>query len=224
MTGSHRQSPPKRTSPRRAIAAAVLLAGVLATAGFGAVLRSQLPSGPGAIGEPHAIDPSATDLPTGSPTADPTPTAAPSAGPASSAPAGPPAASRSRVEQFEDEVLALVNRERQRDGCTVMLRTDDRLHTAARGHSVDMAAHNTMSHTGSDGSSPWQRAERAGYRSAMAENVAYGYRSPASVMAGWMESDGHKRNILNCAAKAIGVGLAYSRDGTPYWTQLFGRV
>jgi uncharacterized protein YkwD len=87
-----------------------------------------------------------------------------------------------------------------------------------------MAAHNHMSHTGSDGSSPWQRAKRAGYDDAMGENVAYGYRSPTAVMNGWMNSAGHRANILNCSARALGVGLAYSRGGDPYWTQLFGRV
>jgi uncharacterized protein YkwD len=122
----------------------------------------------------------------------------------------------------EDEVLTLTNRERADAGCGA-LRVDARLHAAARDHSEDQAAHNTMSHTGSDGSTPWERAERAGYTEAMAENVAMGYRTAADVMNGWMNSAGHRANILNCEARAIGVGLAYSSNGTPYWTQLFGR-
>jgi uncharacterized protein YkwD len=215
VTGSHR-----RRASGRAVAAAVLIAGVLATAGFGAVLRGQLPDarpGDRAVAEPIG---SSTATPPGTAT----PAGTPSAGPSTTTAAPAPSRSRSRIEIMEDEVLAMVNRERQRDGCTTAVHADDRLHDAARGHSVDMAAHRTMSHTGSDGSTPWQRAERAGYPSAMAENVAYGYPTAAAVMAGWMGSPGHKRNILNCSAKALGVGLAYTRDNTPYWTQLFGRT
>ena len=47
--------------------------------------------------------------------------------------------------------------------------------------------------------------------------------APEAVMNGWMNSEGHRQNILNCAAKATGVGLAY-RGSTAYWTQLFGRI
>ena len=99
-----------------------------------------------------------------------------------------------------------------------------RLANAARLHSQDQAAHNNMSHTGSDGSSPWQRAERAGYDDAIGENVAMGYRTPEAVMDGWMNSAGHRANILNCKAKAIGIGVAAASNGTLYWTQLFGSV
>ncbi|MGC2999485.1 CAP domain-containing protein [Streptomyces sp. G35A] len=91
---------------------------------------------------------------------------------------------------------------------------------AAQAHSADMAAHRNMSHTGSDGSSPGDRITRAGYSwSTFGENVAYGYTSPEQVMAGWMSSPGHKANILNCAFKEIGVGLAQPGN---YWTQDFG--
>jgi uncharacterized protein YkwD len=51
-----------------------------------------------------------------------------------------------------------------------------------------------------------------------------GYRTPAAVMAGWMDSDGHRANILNCDFEAIGVGLARDSNGTAYWTQVFGRA
>jgi uncharacterized protein YkwD len=83
-----------------------------------------------------------------------------------------------------------------------------------------MSDHQSMSHTGSDGSSPGDRITRAGYDwRTYGENVAYGYPTPESVMAGWMSSPGHKANILNCAFKEIGVGMA--KDGY-YWTQDFG--
>jgi uncharacterized protein YkwD len=81
-----------------------------------------------------------------------------------------------------------------------------------------------MSHDGSNGSTPWDRSKAAGYDNAIGENVAMGYRDAASVMDGWMNSPGHRANILNCSAKAIGVGLAKASDGSPYWTQLFGSV
>lgn len=58
----------------------------------------------------------------------------------------------------------------------------------------------------------------------MSENVAMGYASPTAVMDGWMNSQGHRTNILNCDAKAIGVGIAANSAGRLYWTQMFGTV
>ncbi|MCX4776050.1 CAP domain-containing protein [Streptomyces sp. NBC_01264] len=135
------------------------------------------------------------------------PTAAP--GPSdSAAPAGAVA-----------EVLALVNKERAAVGCPV-LTVNEKLTKAAQDHSEDMAAHSNMSHTGSDGSDPGQRITRAGYQwRTYAENVAYGYPTAAKVMEGWMNSPGHKRNILDCNVKEIGIGLAQPGQ---YWTQDFG--
>ena len=78
-----------------------------------------------------------------------------------------------------------------------------------------------MSHTGSDGSTMVQRIDRVGFPwRSVAENVAYGYASAAAVMTGWMNSSGHRRNILSSNTH-IGVGLAYGSDGLPYWTQVF---
>ncbi|MGW3623680.1 CAP domain-containing protein [Streptomyces sp. NPDC000880] len=116
-------------------------------------------------------------------------------------------------------VLKLVNSERSKAGCSPLV-MNAKLTKAAQDHSKDMASHRNMSHTGSDGSSPGDRITRAGYTwSTYGENVAYGYSTPESVMAGWMASPGHKRNILNCAFKEIGVGLAQPGN---YWTQDFG--
>ncbi|MFD6876193.1 MULTISPECIES: CAP domain-containing protein [unclassified Streptomyces] len=117
------------------------------------------------------------------------------------------------------QVVALVNQERAKAGCSA-LTVNDKLTAAAQNHSQDMASHSNMSHTGSDGSDPGQRITRAGYSwSTYGENVAYGYNSPEQVMNGWMNSPGHKKNILNCAFKEIGVGLAQPNS---YWTQAFG--
>ncbi|MFC9294253.1 CAP domain-containing protein [Streptomyces sp. NPDC057011] len=117
------------------------------------------------------------------------------------------------------EVLALVNQERAAAGCPA-LTVNAKLTKAAQDHSADMAAHNTMSHTGSDGSDPGQRITRAGYAwQTYGENVAYGYSTAAKVMEGWMNSPGHRANILNCSFKEIGIGLAQPGQ---YWTQDFG--
>jgi uncharacterized protein YkwD len=95
---------------------------------------------------------------------------------------------------------------------------------AAQAHSQDQATTNTMTHTGSDGSTIGVRANRAGYIgwTALGENVAAGYTSVDAVMSGWMNSPGHKANLLNPAFRHVGVGRADSAGGRPYWTQDFG--
>ncbi|MGW0706658.1 CAP domain-containing protein [Streptomyces sp. NPDC002643] len=118
-----------------------------------------------------------------------------------------------------DRVLALVNAEREKAGCAP-LTENTKLTKAAQDHSQDMADHQNMSHTGSDGSSMSDRLARVGYRFTSAgENVAAGYGTPESVMDGWMNSSGHRANILNCDFKEIGIGLAQPGN---YWTQDFG--
>ena len=84
---------------------------------------------------------------------------------------------------------------------------DGRLTTAAQRHSVDMADRDTMSHTGGDGSSFDERIRAAGYPEPAAENIAFGQSSASSVVAAWMDSAGHRRNILDCDYTAIGVGF-----------------
>ncbi|MFF1594775.1 CAP domain-containing protein [Streptomyces sp. NPDC058286] len=146
-----------------------------------------------------------------SPTATPSApqTTASSSAPATTAPASGDTA----------RVLTLVNNERSKAGCSP-LTMNAKLTKAAQDHSKDMASHENMSHTGSDGSSPGDRITRAGYTwSSYGENVAYGYSTPEKVMAGWMSSPGHKRNILDCSFKEIGIGLAGPNS---YWTQDFG--
>ncbi|MEU7059278.1 CAP domain-containing protein [Streptomyces sp. NPDC046197] len=116
-------------------------------------------------------------------------------------------------------IVQLVNAERARVGCPA-LTLNAALTKSAQAHSEDMAAHQNMSHTGSDGSSPGDRITRAGYSwSTYGENVAYGYATPEQVMAAWMASPGHRANILNCSFKEIGVGLAQPNS---FWTQDFG--
>lgn len=117
------------------------------------------------------------------------------------------------------QVLALTNSERARAGCGP-LSLNGQLNSAALAHSEDMRANNYFDHTGLNGSKPWDRAAAAGYGSStIGENIAAGYRTADSVMNGWMNSPGHRANILNCSYNHLGVGL--SSQGN-YWTQLFG--
>jgi uncharacterized protein YkwD len=138
--------------------------------------------------------------------------------PTTAAPPPPPTVSAAR--SAAEQVVDLVNAERAAaprpcDPLTV----DDRLATAAQGHSDDMAAQGYFSHTSPDGTTAQGRAEAAGFTGPVGENIAAGYRSPGDVMAGWMGSEGHRNNILNCDYTVIGVGL--NEDGW-YWTQMFG--
>ncbi|GAB7109862.1 hypothetical protein JCM4814A_81770 [Streptomyces phaeofaciens JCM 4814] len=158
--------------------------------------------------KPTAASPSTT-------TAAPKPTAA---SPSTTTAAPKPTAAGTATPAVA-RVVALVNSERAKVGCSPVT-LNAKLSQAAQAHSADMASHNTMSHTGSDGSDPGQRITRAGYLwSTYGENVAYGYSTPEQVMAGWMASAGHKRNILDCGFKEIGVGVAQPGN---YWTQDFG--
>ncbi|MFE9393604.1 CAP domain-containing protein [Streptomyces sp. NPDC006784] len=162
----------------------------------------------------------ATAAPTRSASAKPTKKAPtkPTA-PSSTAPESTTTPADSGSSGLQDQIVALVNKERAKAGCK-RVTVDDKLTKAAQAHSEDMAAHKNMSHTGSDGSSPDERIERAGYSwSTYGENVAYGYSSPESVMEGWMNSSGHRANILNCDFEEIGVGHAQPGH---YWTQDFG--
>ncbi|MEO3817914.1 CAP domain-containing protein [Plantactinospora sp. B24E8] len=125
------------------------------------------------------------------------------------------------ADSREAQVLEIVNRERTANGCDPVV-MNSQLAEAARLHSQDQGEHTNMSHTGSDGSDFVERAREAGYASPIGENVAMGYPTAAAVMDGWMNSSGHRANILNCDAKAMGVGVATGADGRLYWTQVFG--
>ncbi len=123
---------------------------------------------------------------------------------------------------LEAEVTRLVNVERTVTGCDP-LTVDDRLGTAARKHSTDMAMNNYFSHTSRDGTDFATRITRERYTwSWVGENIAKGQRTPADVMNSWMDSPGHRANILNCGFRDIGVGVAADSDGTLLWTQDFG--
>ncbi|TQJ51567.1 CAP domain-containing protein [Phycicoccus sp. SLBN-51] len=120
------------------------------------------------------------------------------------------------------QVLTLVNAERAKAGCGA-LATSSALQRAAQGHSADMAANDYFSHTSQDSRTFADRIRAAGYTGgAIAENIAAGQATAGAVMTSWMDSPGHRANILNCAYRYLGVG--YAKGGTygTYWTQDFG--
>ena len=131
------------------------------------------------------------------------------------------AAAKPSETTLQNEINRLVNIHRTTHGCTA-LKVDTALTTAARTHSAWMGQTGTFSHTGRAGSTFITRAKTAGYPTPSAENIAWGYRTATTVVTGWMNSPGHRKNILNCASKTVGVGAVYAANGTPYYTQDFG--
>lgn len=104
------------------------------------------------------------------------------------------------------------------------LQLHPQLTQAAETHAADQFNRgcNNLSHTGTDGSSPFDRIERTGLKYlAAAENIACGYRSPDTVMQGWMNSSGHRANILNSRYTHIGISATLDATGRPYWVQIF---
>lgn len=124
----------------------------------------------------------------------------------------------STVLAYEAEVIRLVNEIRVKNGLKA-LTTDWELSRVARYKSQDMVDNRYFSHTSPTYGSPYQMMKSFGltYRSA-GENIAYGQRTPQAVVNAWMNSSGHRANILNASYTKIGVG--YVAQGN-YWTQMF---
>lgn len=229
--GRHRAPAGLRRPAAAAVIVAVLLVGVAGVTALATWHRTPgatatLVPAPSATGTPLPGDPPSTATPDpATPSGSPPPP--PFSGTGTRTGGGVPTSGAAHVRTgytgIEDQVVALTNQARAHNGCAA-LRTDERLRTAARAHSVDMATHNDLSHTGSDGSSFSDRAERAGYPQPMSENIADGYATAEAVVNAWLNSPGHRSNILNCQTRAVGIGLAYASNGTPYWTQDFGRI
>jgi hypothetical protein len=119
------------------------------------------------------------------------------------------------------KMLCLVNEQRARSGLQP-LGMSNQLENAAQQHSDDQARMRSMTHNGSDGSSPGDRVERAGYNwRSVAENVAYGYGDEEECMKEWMNSPGHRENILGRDYTHFGSAVGYA-GSTPYYTQDFG--
>ena len=129
------------------------------------------------------------------------------------------------TDKFDQKVLQLVNAERRKAGLNPLSMSEN-LDTAADKYSKEMLDANHFSHTGPDGSSMRQRIEDEGYTNwrRLGENIAAGQRTPEQVVQGWMNSPGHRANILNSSVTHMGLGFAEG-DGDRYgnrWTQVFG--
>lgn len=124
----------------------------------------------------------------------------------------------SAVLNYEQEVVRLVNEIRAKNGLKPLTQ-DWELSRVARYKSQDMKDNKYFSHTSPVYGSPFQMIKDFGisYRSA-GENIARGYATPQAVVNAWMNSSGHRANILNASYTRIGVG--YVADGK-YWTQMF---
>lgn len=124
----------------------------------------------------------------------------------------------SSVRAYEQEVIRLVNVERAKYGLSP-LTEDWELSRVARYKSQDMHDRRYFDHNSPTYGTPFQMMKAFGltYRSA-GENIAMGYRTPQAVVTGWMNSSGHRANILNSSYKKIGVGYVADRN---YWTQQF---
>ena len=122
------------------------------------------------------------------------------------------------VSAFENEVIRLINEIRTEKGLKT-LAANWELSRVARFKSQDMKDYRYFSHISPTYGSPFQMIKAFGlsFRTA-GENIAYGQRSPKAVVNAWMNSSGHRANILNGAYSEIGVG--YVADGN-YWTQMF---
>ena len=188
--------------PRRVwLPALVALAVVAAT--LGALLTGRDDAGPSTAAASPSADPAAA---TG-----PSPTPSSSAVPPAPAPAAPGP---------EGQVLALVDAERAAAGCGAVS-ADGGPAGVARADSADMRDRGCSSHTDPEGRSPFDRAEQAGAGNVRAENIAKGQPDADVGVWAWMDSPGHRQDVLNCEHRSMGLGVATGAGG-PWWTQLSG--
>jgi uncharacterized protein YkwD len=120
----------------------------------------------------------------------------------------PPA--RGNLAEIREATLCLLNRERAHEGLPA-LRRDERLELASQRHSEDMARRRFFAHENPSGAIPARRMRRAGYAArVVGENLAWGEgdrATPEHIVVGWMNSPGHRRNILEADYREIGVGV-----------------
>lgn len=148
-------------------------------------------------------------------------TAAPPSHQATTAPkTGAPSVPTSAGTAAEAQVLRLVNQERAKVGCSPLSKSGA-LTKLAEAFSDEMAAQNFFDHTDPSGKDPWARATALGISNLGAENIARGQATAQAVMDAWMNSPGHRANILDCGFKTLGVGVHFGAGG-PWWTQDFG--
>ena len=125
------------------------------------------------------------------------------------------------IKELETEVIRLVNIERSKRGLQT-LQQNWELSRIARYKSQDMIDKGYFAHTSPTYGSFFQMIDSFGVKaSGAAENIAQGQRTPQHVMSSWMNSPGHKNNILSESFSVIGVGVAKDSKGNLTWTQMF---
>src|SRR5262249_32756501 len=135
--------------------------------------------------------------------------------------AGDPPA-KFEMTKAEKKLLDLTNKEREKEKLPP-LKPNPRLFKIARAHSVNMAKHEKMDHK-LDGKDPVQRIKEGGYKYLyFGENIAYGQENLEQLVKGWMDSPGHRKNILSKDFTEIGLGIGRTKDDVPYFTQVFGK-
>ncbi|MGW6916099.1 sigma-70 family RNA polymerase sigma factor [Kitasatospora sp. NPDC054939] len=155
-----------------------------------------------------------------SPTAEPTVSAAPAPTPTAT-PSPTPTPTRSAPPSLERQVVDLVNAERAKVGCGP-LRIEPKLRAAAQKHAEDMAARNYFDHSSPEGVRADARLNAAGYRwSQWGENLDRGPTAAPVVFSRWMDGGIHQSNMLDCAFKDVGIGIANGPSGL-LWTQDLG--
>lgn len=126
-----------------------------------------------------------------------------------------------KLSEDEQAVLDATNAERKTANLPP-LTADKKLMEAARGHAANMAKQDKLDHTLDDQGAD-ERVKAAGYAySRLGENIAWNQPTPKDAVAGWMESKGHKENLLNDQFTQIGVAVAKNDKGERYWVQVFG--
>ncbi len=136
---------------------------------------------------------------------------------------GPASCNYSASSSYVTQVANLINNARAQAGLAP-LSVNAALTVAAQGHSVDMACHDLISHTGSDGSSPHDRIVAAGYSPSFSSEIIYGSGYPQTAFDWWMNDQVHRNEILNSRYTEMGVGYAYVADAAygGYYTVDFG--
>jgi uncharacterized protein YkwD len=143
-----------------------------------------------------------------------------------------PTAAAAQAGDLAARVITRTNTYRAANGCAA-LSASAILMATAQAHSQDMALSDFVGHQSSDGTGPWDRIKAAGYNyQLVAENISWGSTSPDAVVDSWFNEsppdDLHRKNILNCALRNIGVGYYYLANDPgritahAYWTQDFG--
>lgn len=126
------------------------------------------------------------------------------------------------VNQLATEIARGLNQSRRANG-EAPLRFNRKLGQAAMVHACDMGVNGFFDHRGSDGSRPQSRVQTAGYNNCIvAENIAWGYPRSEQIVNGWLNSPGHRRNMLHPRIEEFGIGISQTDRG-PYWVLVVGK-